>query len=109
MAQPDKKLTTKDMLEAFRDYAKKEMEFIENSDPDKIYHRVIPNVKDKNKGTIDFLYKYIVITGQIDKDTITLTKLRITKRGQESDVDSVITKIKEIVEKGDMKLVNNLN
>ena len=95
------------LVEAFREYAKKEKEFIESSDPNKLYHRVLPNIKEKDKGSIDFLYKRILIGGFIDKDTIYLNKL-ITKYGNEEDVDKVVEKITEVVEKGDMKLVNQL-
>lgn len=94
--------------EMFAEYAKKELEYIENSDPDKLYHRVIPNIKDKSKGSIDFLYKKIVVGGFIDGDTIYLNKLRVSKWGNDKDVDEVISKITEIVNKGDMKLVNQL-
>lgn len=96
-----------DLIEAFKEYARKEKEFIENSDPEKVYHRVLPNVKDKNKGSIDFLYKRILVGGFIDKDTIYLNKL-ITKYGDEKDVDKVLDKISKIISKGDMKLVNQL-
>lgn len=96
-----------DLLEAFKEYAKKEKEFIDSSDPDKVYHRVMPNIKDKERGTIDFLYKKILVGGFIEKDTIYLNKL-ITKYGKEDDVEQVIAKITEIVNKGDMKLVNQL-
>lgn len=97
-----------DLVGMFKEYAKQELEFIEKSDPDKIYHRVLPNVKDKEKGSIDFLYKKITVGGMIDKDTIYLNKLRVSKWGKEEDIDKVIAKITEIVEKGDMKLVNQL-
>lgn len=96
-----------DLIEAFKEYARKEKEFIENSDPEKVYHRVLPNVKDKDKGSIDFLYKRILVGGFIDKDTIYLNKL-ITKYGDEKDVDKVLDKISKIISKGDMKLVNQL-
>ena len=94
--------------EMFAEYAKKELEYIENSDPDKLYHRVIPNIKDKSKGSIDFLYKKIVVGGFIDGDTIYLNKLRVSKWGDDKDIDEVIFKITEIINKGDMKLVNQL-
>lgn len=107
-----KKMTTKktmvDIKQMFADYAKRELEFIENSDPNKIYHRVMPNFKDKTKGSIDFLYKKITVGGFIDGDTIYLNKLRVSKWGSNKDVDSVIAKITEIIHKGDMKLVNQL-
>lgn len=102
-----KEQTKVDLMEAFREYAKKEKEFIENSDPNKVYHRVLPNVKDKEKGSIDFLYKRILVGGLIDKDTIYLNKL-ISKYGKEEDIDKVIDKITKIILKGDMKLVNQL-
>ena len=96
------------LMEAFRDYAKKEQDFIKNSDPDKVYHRVLPNIKYKDRGSIDFLYKKIIIGGYIEKDTIYLNKLRVSKEGKEEDIDTVIDKVTEIVNKGDMKLVNQL-
>ena len=108
MSNNKEKVTIKDFKKMFADYAKKELEFIESSDPDKLYHRVMPNLKDKNKGTIDFLYKKITVGGMIDGDTIYLNKLRVSKWGREEDIDSVIAKIEETVEKGDMKLVNQL-
>ena len=96
------------LKEMFQEYAKQELEFIKNSDPEKIYHRVMPNIKDKGKGTIEFIHKYIIIGGMIDGDTIYLNKLKVTKYGKEDDIDSVLAKITEIVNKGDMKLVNQL-
>ena len=105
MKNKEPKVSFKEM---FQEYAKREMEFIEQSDPEKLYHRVLPNVKDKNKASIDFLYKYIKIGGFIDKDTIYLTKLKVTKFGKESDIDLAISKITEVINKGDMKLVNQL-
>ena len=108
MSNNKEKVNIKDFKKMFADYAKKELEFIENSDPEKLYHRVMPNIKDKNKGTIDFLYKKITVGGMIDGDTIYLNKLRVSKWGKEEDIDSVIAKIEEIMDKGDMKLVNQL-
>ena len=105
---PNKEKSKVTLKEMFEEYAKNELKLIEESDPDKIYHRVIPNLKDKNKGHIDFLYKKIVVGGFIDGDTIYLNKLRVSKWGKEEDVESVITKITEAVNKGDMKLVNQL-
>lgn len=102
------KVNIKDIKEMFADYARKELDFIEKSDPAKIYHRVLPNLKDKTKGSIDFLYKYIVVGGMIDGDTIYLNKLRVSKQGKEEDIDEVLKKIEEVVNKGDMKIVNQL-
>lgn len=102
------KIDIKDIKTMFSEYAKKELEFIESSDPDKLYHRVLPNVKEKNKGSIDFLYKKIVVGGFIEDNTIYLNKLRVSKWGDEKDIEEVINKITEVSEKGDMKIVNQL-
>lgn len=99
------KVTLKEM---FEEYARKEIEFVENADPEKLYHRIMPNIKDKDKASIDFLYRKIKIGGFIDKDTIYLNKLKVTKNGKEEDIEVAIAKIKEVIEKGDMKLVNQL-
>lgn len=99
------KVTLKEM---FREYAKQELDMIQNSDPDKLYHRVMPNFKDKSKGSIDFLYKKITVGGLIDGDTIYLNRLRVSKWGKEEDIDAVIAKVTEVVNKGDMKLVNQI-
>lgn len=92
----------------FEEYARKELEFVEQSDPEKVYHRILPNLKEKDKASIDFLYKKIKVGGFIDKDTIYLNKLKVTKNGKDEDIPVVIAKIQEIIDKGDMKLVNQL-
>lgn len=102
------KTTKLNLKEMFAEYAKQELDFIEKSDPDKLYHRVLPNIKDKNRGSIDFLYKYIKVGGFIEDDTIYLNKVKVSKWGKEEDVDKVIAKVTEVVNKGDMKLVNQL-
>lgn len=94
--------------EMFEEYARKENEFVKQSDPDKLYHRILPNIKDKDRASIDFLYKKIKIGGFIDKDTIYLNKLKVTDEGNEDDIPLVLDKIQEVVDKGDMKLVNQL-
>lgn len=97
------------LSEMFRQYAKQEMDFIAQADPDKVYHRVIPNLKEKDMGYIDFLYHKIIIGGSIIGNTIYLNRLKITKDGKEEDVESAIKKVEEIINKGDMRLVNNIN
>lgn len=99
------KVTLKEM---FEEYAKKELETIKNSDPDKLYHRVLPDLKDKNRGHIEFLYKKIIVGGTIDKHDIILNKLKVSSEGKEEDIDSVIKKIEETAEKGDMHIINEL-
>ena len=97
-----------DFVGAFKEYARKELEFIKNSDPNKIYHRVLPNFKDKERGSIDFLYKKIIVSGTIYKDIITLDKIKVTKEGDTKDIPEVIEKIKELEKSGDMHIKNEL-
>ena len=105
MTKEAPKVTLKEM---FEDYAKKEVETIKNSDPDKLYHRVLPDLKDKNRGHIEFLYKKIIIGGTIYKHDIILNKLKVSSEGKEEDIDSVIKKIEEVANKGDMHIINEL-
>lgn len=106
--QPEKQTEKIDFKEAFREFARREIEFIKNSDPDKVYTRVLPNLKDKDRGMIDFLYKKIVIGGTIYKDTITLNKIRVTKEGREEDIDEAIQKIMDLEKEGDMHIDNQI-
>lgn len=105
MKNKENKISLKEM---FAEYAKQELEFVEKSDPEKVYHRILPNFKDKTKASINFLYKYIKVDGLIDGDTVYLIKVRVTKWGKDDDVEEVIAKITEIINKGDMKLVNQI-
>lgn len=97
-----------DFKEAFREYARKEKAFIDEADPEKVYHRVMPNLKEKDRGTIDFLYKRMIIGGSIYKNTIVLNKLRLTRGAKEDDIPVVVAKIEELAKKGDMVIDNQL-
>lgn len=97
-----------DLMEAFREYAKKELEFIKESDPNKVYQRVMPNFTDKARASADFIYKKIILGGFIEKDTIYLNRLKVTKYGKEEDIDKVIDKITSLLTKGGMKVINQL-
>lgn len=105
MKKEEPKVTLREM---FEEYARKEMEFVEQADPNKLYHRILPNINDKTQASIDFLYRKIKLGGFVDKDTIYLNKLKVLKGGKEDDIDSAIAKVQEVVDKGDMKLVNQL-
>ena len=105
MTKETPKVTLKEMFEEF---AKKEQELIKTADPNKLYHRVLPNLKDKDSGTIEFLYKKIIVGGTVHKHDIILNKLKVTKEGKEEDIDSVIAKIEEVANNGDMHIINEL-
>ena len=46
MTKETPKVTLKEM---FEEYAKKEVETIKSSDPNKLYHSVLPDFKDKDR------------------------------------------------------------
>ena len=99
-----------DLKEAFQEYAKKELEFYKSAKKDKLYNRVFPDLKDKNKGSIDFYYNGIVIGGYIytPTNTITLNKLRITKFGKEEDVAEAVNVIEQKLKEAEMVCDNQL-
>ena len=97
-----------DLKEAFQEYARKELEFYKSAKKDKLYQRVLPNLKDKDSGTIDFYYNGIVVGGYIYKDTITLNKLRVTKMGKEEDIPEAIKKVEEGIKIAEMVCDNQL-
>ena len=97
-----------DFKEAFREYAKKELEFYKTAEKGKLYHRVLPNLKEKDKGTVDFYYNGVIVGGYIYKDTVTLNKLKVTKYGSEETIPEAIAKIDESLKTADMILDNQL-
>lgn len=97
-----------DLKEAFQEYARKELEFYKSAKKDKLYQRVLPNLKDKDSGTIDFYYNGIIVGGYIYKDTITLNKLRVTKMGKEEDIPEAIKKVEEGIKIAEMVCDNQL-
>lgn len=97
-----------DLKEAFAEYARKEMEFYKSAKKDQLYQRVLPNLKDKDSGSIDFFYNGIVVGGNIYKDTITLTKLRITKVGKEETIPEAIKVVEGKIKEAQMTCDNQL-
>ena len=97
-----------DLKEAFREYAKRELEFYQKAKKNKLYHRVLPNLKEKDKGSIDFYYNGIVIGGYIYKNTITLNKLKVTKFGKEEDIPKAVKVIESNLTKAEMVCDNKL-
>lgn len=99
-----------DLKEAFREYAKKELEFYQNAEKDKVYQRVLPNMQDKTKGMIDFFYNGIIVGGYIDtkSNTIVLNKLKVTKFGKEEEVPTAISVIEGKIKETEMVCDNQL-
>ena len=107
----DKNKDTKlDFKEAFREYARKEMEFYQNAEKDKVYQRVLPNMQDKTKGMIDFFYNGIIVGGYIDSkiNTIVLNKLKVTKFGKEEDVPEAVKVVEDKIKEAEMVCDNQL-
>ena len=97
-----------DLKEAFAEYAKKELEFYKSAKRDVLYDRVLPNLKEKDKGSIEFFYNGIVIGGYIYKSTITLNKLKVTKFGTEEDIPEAIRVIEARIKEAEMTCDNQL-
>lgn len=107
----DKNKDTKiDLKEAFKEYAKKELEFYKSAKKDQVYQRVLPDLKDKNRGVIDFFWNGIIVGGYIDSkaNTIVLNKLKVTSFGNEEDVDEAIKTIEDKIKEAEMLCDNQL-
>ena len=100
-----------DLKEAFREYAKKELEFYKSAKKDQVYQRVLPDLKDKNRGTIDFFWNGIIVGGYIDSksNTIVLNKLKVTKFGKEEDVQKAIETVEGKIREAEMICDNQLH
>ena len=98
------------LKEAFQEFAKKELEFYQNAEKDKVYQRVLPNMQDKTKGMIDFFYNGIIVGGYIDtnSNTIVLNKLKVTKFGKEEEVPTAISVIEGKIKETEMVCDNQL-
>lgn len=105
-----KKNTKLDFKEAFREYAKKELEFYQNAEKDKVYQRILPNMQDKTKGMVDYFYNGIIVGGYIDtkSNTIVLNKLKVTKFGKEEEVPTAISVIEGKIKETEMVCDNQL-
>ena len=99
-----------DLKEAFQEYARKELEFYKSAKKNKLYSRVLPDLKDKHKGSIDFYYNGIVIGGYMytPTNTITINKLRITKFGKEEEVPEAIKMVEKKIKEVEMICDNQL-
>ena len=99
-----------DLKEAFAEYAKKELEFYKSADLEKLYNRVLPDLKDKHRGAIDFFWNGIVLGGYMDakSNTIVLNKLRVTKVGKEEDVPAAIKTVEYKIKEVEMVCDNQL-
>ena len=96
------------LKEAFEEYARKEIEFYQSAEKDKLYHRILPNIKEKDKATVDFYYNGVILGGYIHKHDVVLNKLRLTKYGKEEDIPRAIKAIEDGLKGSKMVLDNQL-
>ena len=98
------------LKQAFQAYAKKELEFYQKAEKNKLYQRILPNMQDKTKGMIDFFYNGIIVGGYIDTNTKTIVfnKLKVTKFGKEDEVPATIKLIEEKFKDTEMVCDNQL-
>lgn len=108
MPKDNKEQTKITIKEAFEEYARKELEFYKSAKKDKLYSRVLPNLKEKDKGSIDFYYNGVVIGGYIHKNDIILNKLKVTKYGKDEEVPKAIKAIEIALKDSKMVLDNQL-
>ena len=106
----DKSKEKIDLKAAFQEYAKKELEFYKSAEKDKLYNRVLPDLKDKTRGTIDFFWNGIVLGGYMDtkSNAIVLNKLRVTKVGKEENIPAAIKTVEEKIKEAEMVCDNQL-
>lgn len=96
------------LKEAFEEYARKEIEFYQSAKKDKLYNRILPNIKEKNTANVDFYYNGVILGGYIKDKDLVLNKVRVTKYGKEEEIPRAIEAIKKALEGSDIVLDNQL-
>jgi hypothetical protein len=106
--KPTKEQVKISLKEAFEEYARKEIEFYQSAEKDKLYNRILPNIKEKNTANVDFYYNGVILGGYIKDKDLVLNKVRITKYGKEEEIPRVIDAIKKALEGSEIVLDNQL-
>ena len=105
MTKKEEKINIKD---AFEEFARKEIEFYQSAEKDKLYNRILPNIKEKDKATIDFYYNGVILGGYIHKYDVVINKLRLTKYGKEEEIPKALKAIEDGLKGSKMVLDNQL-
>lgn len=95
----------KEMLEQFK---KEQHALLETLEPNKLYHRILPDMtdKDKKRAKITFIYNRVYAFGTFDgKKTIVIDRISPSLTAKKEDADAIANIIKKEVEKGDIKVV----
>lgn len=96
------------LKEAFAEYARKEMEFYKSAKKDKLYNRILPNIKEKNTANVDFFYNGVILGGYIKDKDLVLNKVKVTKYGKEEEIPRAVDEIKKALKGSDIVLDNQL-
>ena len=105
----DKKEQAKISLkEAFEECARKEIKFYQSAEKDKLYNRILPNIKEKNTANVDFYYNGVILGGYIKDKDLVLNKVRVTKYGKEEEIPRAVDAIKKAIEGSEIVLDNQL-
>ena len=95
----------KEMLEQFK---KEEKALLDSLEPNKLYHRILPDMtdKDKKRAKITFVYNRVFAFGTFDgKKTITIDRIHASAGANEKDQEAIVNKIKEGVKgKSDLQV-----
>lgn len=96
------------LKEAFEEYARKEIEFYQSAEKDKLYNRILPNIKEKDTANVDFYWNGVIIGGYIHDKDLVLNKMRLTKYGKEEEIPRAIDAIEKALEGSAIVLDNQL-
>ena len=96
------------LKEAFEEYARKEIEFYQSAQKDKLYNRILPNIKEKNTANVDFYYNGVILGGYIKDKDLVLNKVRVTKYGDEDEIPRALDAIEKALEGSEIVLDNQL-
>lgn len=95
----------KEMLEQFK---KEEKALLDSLEPNKLYHRILPDMTDENKkrAKITFIYNKVFAFGTFDGEkTIKIDRFHASAEAKEEDAEAIAKIIKKEVEKGDIEVV----
>lgn len=97
-----------DIKEAFQEFARKEIEFYQSAEKDKLYNRILPNIKEKDTANVDFYWNGVIIGGYIHDKDLVLNKMRLTKYGKEAEIPRAVEAITKALEDSEIVLDNQL-
>lgn len=96
------------LKEAFEEFARKEIEFYQSAEKDKLYNRILPNIKEKDTANVDFYWNGVILGGYIHDKDLVLNKMRLTKYGKEEEIPRAVAAIEKALEGSEIVLDNQL-